>query len=274
MEKENDIELLQQYIGFLNSSDLFLESPFVPIENYKLKTYKPNIKRLNIPSSMRLGNRVEQFIFDNLNQNKDIEWIEKNIQIIEDKVTLGELDCIFLENNTFVHLEIVYKFYLYDENEGNSQLEHWIGPNRKDSLVQKLEKLQQKQFPLLFHPKVKANFKNRPINFKNIQQKTIFKAKLFVPFQKEIEILKPINPECNKGFYIHFKNLFLIQENLFYVPSKLNWLSDPIIDVSWCDYKTFLLKIEKDITNQKSPLCWMKTSEEKITSFFVVWWDF
>lgn len=274
MEKDSDIALLQQWNGFRNSAFLFTQFPLPEIENYQFKPFEIEISKLNIPKSMRLGNRVEQFIFESLHQNSAIEWWESNIQIFEDKITLGELDCVFFENNTFVHLEIVYKFYLYDENEGNSPLGHWIGPNRKDSLVQKLEKLQQKQFPLLFHHKVKEHFENRQLDFENIQQKTIFKAQLFVPFQKEIEILTPVNPECIKGFYIHYEALFRLKENSFYVPSKVNWLSDPRLDVSWCDYETFLVKIEKDITTQKSPLCWMKTPEGKLESFFVIWWNY
>jgi len=56
------------------------------------------------------------------------------------------------ENNKPIHLEIIYKFYLYDPSIGLTQLDHWIGPNRRDSLVKKLTKLKQKQLPLLYHP--------------------------------------------------------------------------------------------------------------------------
>ena len=45
-----------------------------------------------------------------------------------------------------IHLEIVYKFYLYDNTIGTSEIDHWIGPNRNDSLREKLEKLKSKRF--------------------------------------------------------------------------------------------------------------------------------
>ena len=63
----------------------------------------------------RLGKLVEQFVFAQLNVHPNIHKVIQNIQIIENKITLGELDCLFQYLNEYVHLEIVYKFYVYDE---------------------------------------------------------------------------------------------------------------------------------------------------------------
>ena len=63
--------------------------------------------------------------------------------------------------NQLIHLEVSYKFYLYDENLGKLESEKWIGPNKRDSLVQKTAKLKSKQLPILFH---KETITMPPIN--------------------------------------------------------------------------------------------------------------
>ena len=67
----------------------------------------------------------------------------KNYQIQNKKTTVGELDFILQKNHSPIHLEVIYKFYLYDDTFGNSEIEHWIGPNRNDNLVKKLTKLKE-----------------------------------------------------------------------------------------------------------------------------------
>ncbi len=73
--------------------------------------------------------------------NSDIEIIGQNIQVIENKITISELDCLILDNHKPVHIEIVYKFYLYDESLTGNEIDKWIGPNRNDSLKHKITKL-------------------------------------------------------------------------------------------------------------------------------------
>ena len=121
-----------------------------------------NLKQLNIPidfdivflrkleKRIRLGQLAEQFVFNQLDTCESIELLAENIQIQKDKQTLGELDALLKVDNQPIHLEIVYKFYVYDDTLGNTELKRWIGPNRKDSLVEKLTKLQDKQLPLLY----------------------------------------------------------------------------------------------------------------------------
>ena len=52
--------------------------------------------------------------------------------------------CIVEYLSKILHLELVYKFYLYDKNLGEKEIERWIGPNRSDSLLEKyLVKVQE-----------------------------------------------------------------------------------------------------------------------------------
>jgi hypothetical protein len=55
-------------------------------------------------------------------------------------------------------MELAYKFYLFDPSISSEPINNWIGPNRNDSLQEKLEKLKTKQFPLLYHKLAKSKF--------------------------------------------------------------------------------------------------------------------
>ena len=78
---------------------------------------------------MRLGHLVERFVEVEFTANPSIEVRGVNIQIYRDKITIGELDFLVTSNTEWYHLEVVYKFYLYDDSVGESKLDHWIGPN-------------------------------------------------------------------------------------------------------------------------------------------------
>ena len=120
----------------------------------QIKLNKQNINSTNlaVKQKLRLGHLVERFVSHELHYSKNIEVLAENIQIKQEKVTIGEIDCLLKYKQTPIHLEISYKFYLYDESVGASELEHWIGPNRKDSLIEKITKLKTKQLPLLYKP--------------------------------------------------------------------------------------------------------------------------
>src|SRR5690606_23106204 len=118
------------------------------------------------------------------------------------KRTIGELDALLMTEIGPVHLEIVYKFYLYDPDEGQTELSHWIGPNRKDNLLQKLKKLKEKQFSLLYHSKTQPLLDNLGLILDEIKQQVLFKAQLFLPLGHQNTVFFQLNPACVKGFYL------------------------------------------------------------------------
>ena len=139
----------KRYDGFLQTACLWEDRDVFDMQQFELpfKSSKINSKILEEP---RLGKYVERFVSFELTQDASIEIISENIQIQREKITIGELDCILLKNGKPIHLEIIYKFYLYDASVGKNEIEHFIGPNRKDALIEKLTKLKEKQLPLLF----------------------------------------------------------------------------------------------------------------------------
>jgi len=294
-----------QFEGYLQTPQLWGNTPILDLKQIDLPTVTDiSLNELNLPK--RLGHRVEQFVFQELNTIADCDIITTNLQIIENKITLGELDCLLKYQNKTVHLEIVYKFYLYDETVGTTEIEHWIGPNRKDSLLEKLTKLKEKQLPLLHHKSTQTVLQKLNVDSTKMVQQVYFKAQLFVPIQhlkksvfvnklprgKAIEVLSfnslafnvehlkinplgyrpAINNDCIMGFYIPFSEVSNLKENTFYIPPKLEWLVVPNDDVQWISFEKFIQNIVSFIEKKQSPMCWLKDSNGHFQKFFVTWW--
>ena len=227
---------------------------------------------LAIKQKLRLGHLVERFVSHELQFNKSIKVLAENIQIKRDKVTIGEIDCLLKHNHTPIHLEIIYKFYVYDESVGSSELEHWIGPNRKDSLIEKITKLKTKQLPLLYKPETEQLLKQFTLDVNTIQQQVYFKAQLFVPYHMLGMQLRIINNQCIKGHYLAFNDLEQLNSYKFHIPTKLNWLTEVHHDVIWLDYNDAIKTIEESIIQERAPLCWIKSKNNTLQKVFVVWW--
>jgi hypothetical protein len=270
MKKKPDIQL--QYEGFLNTSLLWKSNQIEDLVQFEIPPTTLIPFQESIPIKMRLGKLVERFVSHELNQYDSINILRENLQIIENKITIGELDCLLKIENELIHLEVVYKFYLYDPNHSIQETGRWIGPNRKDSLIQKLTKLKEKQLPILFHKQTKLELKKLQINLSEITQKTYFKAQLFVPYPIKTRLLPEINNDCIKGFYIQKSQLKQFNDHTFYIPSKINWIIDVHNNVNWIEFNDFLSELTELLNNKKSPLCWLKDSKGNIGKMFVVWW--
>jgi hypothetical protein len=225
-----------------------------------------------INSKLRLGNYVERLVSHQLLQDHSIDILLENQQIIANKETLGEIDCIIMKENQPTHLEIAYKFYLYDPNDGTSFLEHWIGPNRRDSLVLKLNKIREKQFPLLHSEACHSLLKSLNLDLKYIKQRTYFKAQLFVPYTSNIEF-SLLNKECLSGFYVNLKAFKNFQSCKFYIPKKLDWLIEPHTQVEWISFDSAFEILCEFHRKFSAPLIWVKHPNGQIEKLFVIWWN-
>ena len=259
-----------RFMGYLRTNNLWDGKRF-GLNQYAINITN-NVVLTARSKKLRLGHLVEQFIFDFLEQDKNIQIIGTNIQIIQDKKTIGELDCLISDKGKQIHLELVYKFYLYDTNIPGNEIDKWIGPNRNDSLKQKLAKLKSKQMPLLFHPKSNEIINHFGYNTASFEQKVHFKAQLFIPLGQTEQIITEVNSACICGFYITRQELALFKQNEFFLPSKLDWLIHPHSDVLWLSHSECLAVIQIELNQSRSPLCWMKDPKGNITKLFVVFW--
>ncbi len=162
---------------------------------------------------------------------------------------------------------------MYDPSIEN-ELNRWIGPNRKDSLVRKINHLKNHQLPLLFREESLASLKELKLSPKKIEQKVCFKANLFVPKKLQHSSFSYINQNCIVGFWLHL-NEFSAEEYAgfqFYSPKKKDWSIEPTNHHEWKNYTEINKEINYLFQHKKAALLWMKKDEHTFERFFVVWW--
>ena len=230
-------QMQMRYEGFLDTPMLF-DSLFNGLSPLLLpfKTKNNLFKNFDVKES-RLGKLIEYFVINELNGVKNISVLKTNIQINNNKITIGEIDTLIKQVTQLIHLEIVFKFYLYENNSNSKEIDNWIGPNRNDSLSEKIEKLKSKQLPLLFNKITYLHLKELGFDINQIIQKIYFKAHLFVPFELVKHSFKYVNNSCIEGYYISYKELNKLSPGMkFYIPKKLDWIVKPHNSVKWLSH--------------------------------------
>ncbi|MET2984779.1 DUF1853 family protein [Aureibaculum conchae] len=265
-------EIQSQYQGYKNTPLLWENNSVLGLRQFELIQQNDIAFNEQLPENLRLGKRVERFVSSELKQHSTIKILLENTQVQHDKRTIGELDCILKCDGVPIHLEIIYKFYLFDERVGTTEIEHWIGPNRNDTLLKKLTKLKEKQLPLLYSEYSKPLLDDLGLNVEYITQKVCFKAQLFIPYKAEVPQFKLLNSDCINGFYIHYSKIGQFENCKFYIPSKVNWLLEIQTQVNWLNFEVFSKKMTPIINSKTSPLCWVKFPNGNMQKFFVVWW--
>lgn len=266
-------QTILRYQGYLETPSLFVSEDIVEYEVLQLQSTYNNSIDTDTFKNNRLGKLVEEFVFHQLKENSEIKIVSENLQIQNGKQTIGELDLLYYSNEEPIHLEVVYKFYLYDSLKSyNHPLSYWIGPNRNDALDFKLEKLKRKQFPLLYKDETKLQLEKLGITINNIKQQLCFKAQLFLPFNNKTINVTHLNNACISGFYSSFETISELEKFQFFIPDKLDWLIKPHNNVEWLTFNTAKSKIETFINNKKSPLVWLKRENEEFIKCFITWW--
>lgn len=270
--QQNSKEIQKRYEGFLQTPFLWTTTT---LHGLKPFLCAPKFTKINleIDENQRLGKYIERFVSFEFQQQESINIIAENIQIQQDKLTLGELDCLLYKDSKPYHIEIVYKFYLYDATVGTTEIAHWIGPNRKDSLQEKITKLSQKQLPLLYSKEATSYLKTLGLDNTQWEQKVYFKAQLFVPLDSKLPKFKLLNEDCVVGFYAKTTQLKRYQKAKFYIPNKKDWLLILHPQVSWISYEDFMQKAVEYEHQKYAPLCWLKSETGELQKFFLVWWD-
>lgn len=225
-----------------------------------------------LPTNIRLGHIAEKIVSELIKISINYKVVYENVQIIEEQKTIGEIDFIIedLIEKQFIHLELAYKFYLFDPSISSNHLKNWIGPNRNDSLSEKLEKLRTKQFPLLYHKATAATFDAVALN--NVSQALCLLVSLFVPLDIK-ESLAPTYQKAVKGYYLNLATFMSLDniEKSYYLPSKKEWGMDPSENEMWYNMKQVENQINTNMKEKQAPLCWQK-HEGIYLSFFIVWW--
>ena len=270
---DNTINFQELFEGFQNTPFLWKTPAMIDLEQFCPKSTKTKFIQESEPKKLRLGKWVEHFVSFQLQQDARNKILEENLQIKDNKITIGELDLLLLQDEQPIHLEIIYKFYLFDSSiHQTNSLYNWVGPNQNDTLVYKLTKLKEKQLPLLYHPETKAILKDYPFQINSIEQKVCFKAQLFLPYEDQHIDISPLNANCVMGWYLNIENIDDLKHFQFHITEKLEWLSSPHIKVDWLSFDDAKHKIRAQIDNKRSPLCWLKKNTNELQKCFITWW--
>ncbi|MBT8295316.1 MAG: DUF1853 family protein [Gramella sp.] len=274
-----DLSITDQFQGFLKTADIFNNE-----QSFEFKTFefpdinitselRSDLEKIDHPRNSVMGKRMESFFEIAIKHSDRYELLASNIQIIENKNTLGELDLLLFDHQTSkpLHVELVYKLYVYDQ-AFPSEIQRWIGPNRKDSFSEKLKKLREKQFPLLYRSETFKYLDSLDIDIENTEQQLCFKSQLFTPENLDLND-QVINLESHTGAWYSYEEFLKKpwQDHLFNSPEKKNWSCDPTKNHNWFSYHDLLDTVQILFEKNKAPLIWMKT-DTSFQRFFIVWW--
>tara|TARA_R100000935_G_scaffold57981_1_gene93428 strand:- start:280 stop:1113 length:834 start_codon:yes stop_codon:yes gene_type:complete len=272
--------LRYQLSGFINTPSLFLNNLYTGIQPFHLipdtnLEIREILSKIEFPVKLVMGKRMEFFFKAAIIFNPQLQLLANNIQIHQNKITLGELDYLVndLQSQKILHIELMYKIYVYDPNI-QTEMKRWIGPNRKDSLIEKLDKVKNKQLPLLYSIPARPFLKTLEISAENIEQQICYKAKLFIPKHLEGQDFPYVNNKCIAGYYYNLQQFIEeFQDNdQFYAPEKQDWPSHPESNTNWVSYKKIIKEIRIIHLKKKAPLIWIQKNSGEYESTLVVWW--
>lgn len=225
-----------------------------------------------LPTNIRLGHLVEKIVSELIKSSANHKVLYENFQIIEEQKTIGEIDFIIenVNEKKIIHLELAYKFYLFDPNISPNHINNWIGPNRNDSLSEKLDKLKRKQFPLLYHSCTESKFD--AIDIDSVSQALCLLVSLFIPYEFKTK-LSPAYAKAIKGYYLNLETFISLDnpDKSYYLPSKKEWGMEVSENEIWTDYKGVESQLKTSMHEKQAPLCWQKYKGAYL-SFFIVWW--
>lgn len=229
---------------------------------------------MDLPGNLRLGHQMEYVFTHLVNASNNYNVVLSNILVEEGKTRIGELDFILKERKTSqnIHVELAYKFYIINP-EISEPIYRLMGPNRRDMFYTKLDKLKEKQFPLLHHDSLSPYWETHNINPTEIQQRCCFKAQLFEPFEQHTSI-RPLNPDCISGNWIRFDdfNSTAFNSAQYYLPRKQEWVIAPHTNTPWMTHFETLMEVNLRMVKENAPMLWMKRPSGEILKLFVVWW--
>jgi len=225
-----------------------------------------------LPTKLRLGHLVEKIVAELIKSSTNYTLLYENIQIKDGKKTIGELDFIIqnIATKQVTHLELAYKFYLYDPTISSESINNWIGPNRNDSLIEKVNKLKSKQFPLLYHECAKSALDS--IEIDKVSQALCMLVSLFIPYEYKGSLSNSYQKAIT-GYYLNFETFKNLDHSAktYHIPSKTSWGMNPAENKTWTDFDTITQAISKSIQEKRSLLCWEKYKDD-FTVFFITWW--
>jgi len=265
----------QLCLGFYKTEPLWINEQF-GVTQFEFPEINLNsFKASNIPEQLRLGHKMEH-VFEQLIQfSNEWEIIAKNLLVDRGNVRVGELDFLVRHELSKIsyHVELAYKFYIINP-EITEPIHRLMGPNRRDMFYTKLDKLKEKQFPLIFNEELHEELKSIKLNVDTVKQQACFKAQLFSPYGRNGVLIRPLNKNCIEGSWIRFDdfNTAEFKKSEYYIPFKQEWVITPSENRAYVSHYHTLLDINLRMLKENAPMLWMKRPDGTLEKLFVVWW--
>lgn len=264
------------FTGFSNTLPLWEKKQF-EIQQFEfsslvLASFHPK----PLPTNLRLGHQMEYVFKQLLEHSETYDVVLYNLPIQNDERTLGEIDFILKDRTTekLIHVELTYKFYLIDT--GISEPVHsLIGPNRRDTFFAKMEKIKNKQFPLIHSTEGIKALRGHGIDHSKIEHQCCFKAQLFKPYGDKGINIGELNEDCLAGYWLRLDDFSKPEfaDAQFYLPSKTEWVIEPHNQVAWKSHSEIVTDINQSLLQERAPMVWLKNADGEFEKLFVVWWD-
>ncbi|QNR25641.1 DUF1853 family protein [Croceimicrobium hydrocarbonivorans] len=167
-----------------------------------------------------MGRYFEQLLLYVLELDPHYEVLAANVQIIEDKITRGELDLILYDKKKEQkrHWEVALKYYLQVGEDGNHH--NFLGPSRRDFLGRKMEKLRKLQLPLSHHSQIRAEFGD-------LKSELFLKGELYYPWAKEKLWPNQARADAPSFYFLsihQLKELHSVSTAKFCILKKPDWI--------------------------------------------------
>lgn len=206
-----------------------------------------------------LGKYAETIFVKHFDKDNSFEFLQQNVQIKQDNRTIGEVDFILKKDKKIIHCELAVKFYLLYKNPSNPS--HWIGPNAKDNLANKLEK-NINSFNLTRDKKFKHFFPLQPTNHEWLIKGCWF----YNPTQdKECFPFANINGEHGVWLHKHQIEQFVDAKHHFYEPSKIEWIASDFEDKTLFNKEALKNYCSKHFYNsQRALMFWNINTQQRL----------
>ncbi len=269
------VRLIDRYEGFLQTPPLWVKEQF-GLEQFAFpKVAVATLPLSQIPERIRLGHQMEFIFRECITHTPGYTVALHNAALRASGITIGEIDFIIHDEkqNHLLHVELTYKFYIIDP-EISEPIHRLMGPNRRDMFFTKLDKIKEEQLNLLSTSEGQALLEKHNLLDQEIIPQVCFKAQLFVPYGADRAHIRPLNTDCVSGYWLRFNefNSRAFKDDLYYIPFKQEWPSNPIDSVSWITHYEVLLELAVRMVKENAPMVWRKKSDTTLEKFFVVWW--
>lgn len=254
------------------STDLFISSPIPNVELFEYPIDSGSYDA-EYENRLPLGKQIEDQLEMALAKDERYSVIAKGVQIQPEGITLGELDFIIKdhEEGAVFHLELVYKYYIYDPIIGGNEIERWIGPNKRDRLVYKLDKLSSGQFPLLYHSATRPYLEALGLDPESVTQKLCFKAELYRPYHSDLNLRGQLNPNAIQGHYLYIDQLAekMTSDKEYHVCTYQEWIQDESSCEFWIDAGSCQDQLQQKADDGRAIMVWTKQNNS-FERFFVL----